>query len=393
MAEKKVSLASMLDALKKDGARVGILDEFDRKPDAYTTGNIGLDYRIGCGGYPKGRIVEQYGPKSSGKTTSALQALAKEQAKCIATGEGYVMFLDYEKSLDEKYVRALGIDTAHPTFIYVMPDTFEEGANLYRKFLATGELRIAVFDSVASMITESETEKATGSRNVADRALMLHQFCRQITPVLERTQSTAIFLNHMMIKVDTSPMGQRLAAQGIKQKTKPGGEALNFYSSVIIEFQQIKHLSATVFDPLTNEKTKMKTQTDTRATIVKNKVGTPQGSVDLRIRYGKGFSQAYSVLQVLIGYKQVKKKNAQTYIFSEELRHPDDNKVEFTGGESAVLTAMEESPYWLEILENKAREILDAAGDLSDAALNAGNDVEEDDEVASIGGYVEGLDD
>jgi len=319
--------------------------------------------------------------------------MAKEQAICIATGEGYVMFLDYEKALDDKYARALGIDTSHPTFIYAMPDTFEEGANYYRKLLATGELRIAVFDSVASMITESETEKDTGSRNVADRALMLHQFCRQITPVLERTQSTAIFLNHMMIKVGTSPIGQRMAAQGIKQKTKPGGEALNFYASLIIEFQQIKHLSATVHDPLTNEKTKMKTQTDTRAIIVKNKVGTPQGTVDLRIRYGKGFSQAYSVLQVLLGYGHVKKKSAQTYVFSEELRHPDNDQTTFSGGESAVLTAMEESPYWLEILEVKAREILDGAGDLSDAALNATNDVEEDDGSDSIGGYVAGLDD
>ena len=361
---KSLSLADVLKGLQKE-TRVGALSDFDRIPEGFSTGNIAIDWLTGVGGYPKGRIVEQYGPKSSGKTTSALQALAIEQQKCIATGEGYVMFLDYEKTLDEKYIRALGIHPEHHSFLYAMPNTFEEGANAYRDLLRTGELRIAVFDSVAAMITKSETEKDVGAAAVADRAKMLHQMCRMITPILEETKSTAIFLNHMMQKVDTSPMGQRLAAQGIKQITKPGGEALNFYSSLTIEFKQIKHLKSTTFNPITGEKEAVATQTQTKATIVKNKVGNPQGTAELRIRYGKGFSQAYSVLQILVGNKAVKKVGAK-YTFPDALAH--NGQTVWTGGENAVLNDIENDPEWLEFLRENAQRILEDSGDLMENA-------------------------
>lgn len=368
----KVSAASVITALQKE-SRLGVLAQMDRVPEGYSTGNVALDWRIGCGGFPKGRITEQYGPKSSGKTTSALQALAIQQQECIAAGEGYVMFLDFEKALDEKYCRALGIDTSDPTFIYVMPDTFEEGAKIFRQVLATGELRIGVFDSVASMITEAETNKETGERMVSDRALLLHQFCRQITPVLERTGCAAIFLNHMMHKVDTSPIGQKLAASGIKQITKPGGEALNFYASLIIEYKQVRHLKADSVDPLTGEKVKIASQTDTKATLVKNKVGTPQSVVDLRIRYGRGFSQAYSVLRILQGNKIVKKTGAW-YKVPQELAFGRETDFH---GENALLSAWEDDPDWLALLVEKAKQVLDEVGD-EYANLDESNMDEED---------------
>lgn len=380
MAKEKKSNPSVeevLKALRKEVA-VGALQDFDRIPDAYSTGNLALDFRTECGGYPKGRIVEQYGPKSSGKTTSALQALAIEQKKCKEAGSGVVLFLDFEKAIDENYCKALGIDVADPTFIYAEPNTFEEGAKILRSLLETGELRIAVLDSVAAMITESESEVETGMARVADRAKMLHQLCRQITPVLARTDATVIFLNHMMVKVDTTAFGQKMAAQGIKQTTKPGGEALNFYASLIIEFKQIKHLSKTTVDPLTNESTKIATQTETKAKIVKNKVGNPQGEVLLRIRYGKGFSQAYSALQVLVGHEVVTKNSTGYYTFPADLVPPSFDEKKFHG-EDGLLSKIEENPEWLDLLVVRAKEILNSAGDLFDNA--SGEEFEDEGDV------------
>ena len=366
--EPGAAVADVIAKLKKEGRAVGSLADFDRIPGGYSSGNIAIDYLTGCGGYPKGRIVEQYGPKSSGKTTSALQALAIEQKNCIENG-GYVMFLDYEKSLDENYCKALGLDVNDPSFIYVLPDTFEEGADIFRKILATGELRIGVFDSVAAMITEREAELDAGQVMVADRAKALHQLCRQITPVLARTEATAIFLNHMMIKVDTSPMGQRMAAQGIKQITKPGGTALDFYASLQLEFKQIKHLTASTTDPLTMESVKVATQTETEVKVVKNKVGVAQGKALLRIRFGHGFSEAYSVLQVLLGHGIIKKAaTSTTYNF------PDGQKAV---GEDKAIRLLENDPALLATLEEKAREVLASQGNLMD---NAGEEEEENDD-------------
>ena len=156
--EEKTSVSGLLANLRKE-VQIGTLSEVSHSSGAFSTGNVAVDFRTGIGGYPKGRIVEQYGPKSSGKTTLALQALAEAQKEIIASGEtAYVMFFDYEKTFDGKYAKNLGLDPDHESFIYLMPNTFEEGANIYRELLATGEVYLAVFDSVAAMITEKEID-------------------------------------------------------------------------------------------------------------------------------------------------------------------------------------------------------------------------------------------
>lgn len=359
MATKKPeSAADLLASLQSSGTAIGALDDMDRVVEGYPTGNIVLDNLTGVMGFPKGRIVQQYGVKSSGKTTSALQAMALEQRTCIATGSGYVMFFDYEKTLDTVYCQKLGIDTGHKSFIYYAPETFEEGANLYRKFLATGEVRIAIFDSVAAMITEKEASDETGSVTVADRAKMMHQLCRQITPVLARTGSTAVFLNHQLDKVDTSFFGKQMAARGIKQKTQPGGEALPFYSSLMLEYKPIGFLKVKMFNPLTGQKEDIVAQTRVKVTVTKNKVGGKHmAEGELRVRYGRGFSQAHAVLSVLVGNGAVDRAKTGIHTFPGDLTQSGAEE-KFRSEEKAV-SAMEDDLEWLERLTAAAQSILD----------------------------------
>jgi recombination protein RecA len=285
------------------------------------------------------------------------------QREIIRSGEtGYVIFFDYEKTFDGKYAKSLGLDPEHESFIYLMPNTFEEGANIYRELLATGEVRLAVFDSVAAMITEKEIAADTGASKVADRAKVMHQFCRQITPVLARTNSTAIFLNHVMEKVDATWAGQQLAARGIKQYTRPGGTALDFYSSLTLEFKQQKFHKVKEFDALENAVVETIRQTDVLMSIVKNKVGDPQGKVVLRVRFGKGFSQAFSVEQILLAHNLITKSSAWYYVdenlLTEGLKAKAKDGVLGFNGEEKLLSAMEKNPEWLDLLENKAKELL-----------------------------------
>ena len=186
MATKKKSALDVLAELRseanKDSMVIGSLAEFDMDVKAISTGNLALDFLTGIGGYPRGRIVEQFGLPSSGKTTSSLMAMATAQRECIEAGEGVVMFLDYERSIDPAYCAKLGLDTSHETFVYVQPANLEEGVNLFRRLLDTGEVRMAVFDSVAAMVSKKELEAETGAITVADRAKAQPLTAKILTP-------------------------------------------------------------------------------------------------------------------------------------------------------------------------------------------------------------------
>lgn len=366
MAGKKST--SLLDVMAQiraeentaDRVVVGSLPEFDMSVKGRSTGNIAFDFITRVGGYPVGRIVEQFGPPSSGKTTSALTAMGRAQAKCIESGEGYVMFLDYERSIDPDYCKKLGLDVDHETFIYVKPNSFEHGANIFRRLLATGELRMAIFDSVAAMVTEKEKEAETGKANVADRAKMLHQFCRQTKDDAEEHGTTMIFLNHTLEKVDATPMGQKLAARGIKQWTQPGGKALAFYASMRVEFKQVKNIRTAEMDLLTNRKEDQIRSQDVQAIIVKNKVGDPFGTTTLRVRWGHGFSQAFSVLDVLVKHGMVDLNKTGWYTFPADLS--PEGKQYKVRGEDTALKELESNSEWLDRLAVVAYDLLDASG-------------------------------
>lgn len=365
---KQPGLAAKLAELRanKGSLRVGSLDDFDMSVKAITTGNIAIDSITGVGGLPRGRVIECYGPPSSGKTTTALQAAAR-----LIQAGGRVLFLDYEKSLDPEYVQALGIDPKNEAFIYTQPDTFEQGANLFRDLMLTGELDMLIADSVAAMVTQKELDAETGKANVADRAKLMAQFMRQITGQVQKYQVVAVFLNHIQEVIDASPMGQKLRAQGIVRKTTPGGSALKFYSSMRIEYKQIGNIRTDVYDPLTNEKVADIRQTKVQVTVVKNKVAAPFKQCEVRVRYGHGFSQAWSVFDVLVAHRAVKKGAGGVYTFPDGLEQglPGDPQCVVFRGEENVLSLIETDPEWLGRLEQHARGLLAQHGAFQADAL------------------------
>jgi recombination protein RecA len=356
----KKKLAAVLSELRtKNKLKIGPLSEFQMIPEGLTTGNITLDALTGVGGLPQGRVIELFGPPSSGKTTTALQAAARLQK-----AGGNVVFADFERSLDEKYCQALGLDTEDESFIYFQPTSFEHGANIVRKLIDTGELGMAIHDSVARMVTEKEQEAETGKVSVADRAKMLHQYLRQIITPLHDTGCSAVFLNHLTELIDASPMGQKLSSQGIKRMTTPGGKALPFYASLRIEFKQVGNLRSKEMSALAGEKVDQIRQTKVQATVVKNKVGDPFGQAELRVRFGKGFSNEFSILDILRNYGVIKRDQQGKHTYPHPIEPPKVSigpgmsGPDWIKGEDAVLKVMEEHKEWTAQMQVIALDLL-----------------------------------
>jgi recombination protein RecA len=353
------SLSEKLAELRKSdkGLRVGSLADFDMNVIPLTTGNISLDSAIGVGGFPRGRVIELFGPSQSGKTTSALQAAALHQQR-VKAGEdsGAILYLDYERSLDETYCAALGLDVYDAeTFLISHPESFEQGANLFRALLEDGFLAMGIFDSVAAMVSAKELAAETGAVTVGDRAKALHQFMRQVKGPLHIHKCSAIFLNHVMQVIETSPMGRKLAGQGVVRKTTPGGTALVFYSDVRIEFSQGQTQKTKVLNPLTQEVELLQTSTDVSAKVVKNKVSKPQRVAKMRVRYGKGFSQPYSVYQVLVAFKLIKVSTSWITVPAELSPTGEEWK---TQGEESVVRRLEDDAEWMTRMEAKAKQLV-----------------------------------
>lgn len=356
------SLSDALDAIRKKdkNLQIGSLSDFDLTADnAFSTGNVALDSITGVWGFPRGRVIELYGPNQSGKTTSALQAAAVHQ-KRVQEGldTGAILFLDYERSLDEKYCKALGLDVSDgETFIYMQPRSFEQGANAFRELLKGGYLAMCIADSVAAMVSEKELEADTGASTVADRAKALHQFMRQITGPLHEKQVSFIALNHVMDVIDTTYIGQQLAARGVKRTTTPGGTALLFYAGMRIEFSKPQDVKTESEDSLTNETKKYVTSTFVEAKVVKNKVGIPHRTAKLRVNFGKGFSQAYSAFQILVGHGIIKKKPGGVFVFPTNLFPTVD--LDIPRGEDNIINAIEHDQGWEDKLVDRARIVLE----------------------------------
>lgn len=299
----KPSLSDTLAELRKAGTRIGF-EEVNAEPEFWSTGNMAIDTITG-GGFPKGKIVELAGPEASGKTTTAVST-----ARDVMQQGGYVGFLDYERAIDKPYFRQLGVDPDSEQFIYLTPHSLEEGANIFRSLLATGELQYAVFDSVARMATENELTAETGKVLVADRAKMMYQFLRQIVDPLADNNCTAVFLNHLLEKVDATFMGQQLAARGIKQYVTPGGKGLSFFSSLRLFYNKSGDLTHEAFNPILNEASKVKYGSKHKIKVVKNKVGKPGGEAEVTNIMGEGFSQLRTAFDILLNYGAIKKNGA-----------------------------------------------------------------------------------
>jgi recombination protein RecA len=351
--------AAIAAAQKKYGIKIGSLKDVAVDIDVYSTGNLALDYATAVGGIPVGRLVELYGPPSSGKTTTAILAAADCQRK-----GGTVLFVDHEQAIDKEYCAALGLDTEADTFIYFAPDFLEQGVNVARALMRTGDVDIVIFDSVAAMVPEKELESETGKSSFASQAKLMSQTCKQLVSLATTHRCTVIFLNHLQEVIDSSPMGQKLAASGVQRKTTPGGKALKFYASMRIEFKPIGGIREKVWNPIKGEHEDQVTQQKVEVMVVKNKVGVPHRKAELRTIFGKGFSTAHSALQIITANKLgINKEASGVFRFKDQELAPKSMDVEtkqnFIRGESEMLQKLEASPEWTGRLERKAREFLD----------------------------------
>jgi recombination protein RecA len=263
------------------------------------TGSIALDVALGIGGLPRGRVVEIYGPESSGKTTVALHAVAHAQA-----AGGVAAFIDAEHALDPDYARALGVDT--DALLVSQPDTGEQALEIADMLVRSGALDVIVIDSVAALVPRAEIEGEMGDSHVGLQARLMSQALRKITGALSNSGTTAIFINQLREKIGVlfgSP------------ETTTGGKALKFYASVRLDVRRIETLKDGT-DAVGNR---------TRVKVAKNKVAPPFKQAEFDIVYGQGISREGSLIDVGVEQGLIKKSGAWYTYEADQLGQGKEN--------------------------------------------------------------------
>lgn len=361
VSESSPSVASLIkDIIKKSDIRIGTFSDVVRPVQAVTTGNVAVDYVSAIGGMPLGRITELYGLPSAGKSTTALQAAARLQQDIIQSGrEEYILYLDYEHALDLGYSTSLGLDVEHPSFLLMQPAWLEEGAEVALKLIPTGQVRLSIWDSVAAMTPHAVEEGGFDQRTSAmNRARLLAGLLRLLNAQLYDNSSCAVFLNHLMEEVAMTN-----ARPGLPPKvTSSGGKALKYYASLRLEYRPIKMVKGKVWDALRDEYVERPLSTQVKVKAVKNKVGVPFREAEIRIRYGYGFDELWSALQVLVAYGNIKLSSGYYYMADTTLVEADMDRTStgrsYVRGEENILSYADTHAGWRERVITVARELV-----------------------------------
>jgi recombination protein RecA len=296
------------------------------------TGSIALDVALGVGGLPRGRVIEIYGPESSGKTTVALHAVANAQR-----AGGIAAFIDAEHALDPDYAKALGVDT--DAMLVSQPDTGEQALEITDMLIRSGALDVIVIDSVAALVPRAEIEGEMGDSHVGLQARLMSQALRKITGILSNSGTTAIFINQLREKIGVmfgSP------------ETTTGGRALKFYSSIRLDVRRIESLKDGT-DMVGNR---------TRVKVVKNKVAAPFKQAEFDIMYGKGISREGSLIDVGVEQNIIRKSGAWYTYDGDQLGQGKEKAREFLKENPDVAAEIEKK-----ILEKLGVGIGAGAGD------------------------------
>jgi recombination protein RecA len=321
--QKFKALQTTLEKLDKAYGKGTVMRLSDKKVmdvEVISTGSVGLDLALGIGGLPRGRVVEIYGPESSGKTTLAMHCIAEAQK-----AGGLAAFIDAEHAFDRVYAQKLGIDTQN--LLISQPDNGEQALEIAEHLISSGAIDIIVIDSVAALVPKAEIEGEMGDSKMGLQARLMSQALRKLTGVINRTNCCCIFINQLRDKIGVmfgSP------------ETTTGGNALKYYASVRLDIRRIGQIKESA-DNITGNRTKVK--------VVKNKLAPPFKVIEFDIMYGEGISKVGEIIDLAVELEIVKKSGSWFSYGGNRLSQ----------GRDAVKQLLKDNPELTEELEAKIR--------------------------------------
>ena len=325
---KLKALKLTLDKLDKTYGKGSVMklgDQTVEKVESISSGSIGLDIALGVGGYPKGRVIEIYGPESSGKTTLTLHAIAE----CQKVG-GIAAFIDAEHAFDRFYAEKLGVDLGE--LVISQPDNGEQALEIADNLIRSGAVDALVIDSVAALTPKSEIEGEMGDSKMGLHARLMSQALRKLTASISKTNCTVFFINQLR---------EKIGVMFGNPETTTGGNALKFYASVRIDIRRSTQLKNTEGGVLGNK---------TRVKIVKNKVAPPFKTAEFDIMYGEGISKIGEILDIGVERDIIEKSGSWFSYGGSKLGQ----------GRDSVKSILKDNPELMEELEQKILEVLNA---------------------------------
>lgn len=322
-AEKLKALQLTIDKLEKTYGKGAVMKLSDNKVQdipAISTGSLGLDIALGIGGIPRGRVIEIYGPESSGKTTLSLHCIAEAQK-----AGGLAAFIDAEHAFDKSYAEKLGIDTEN--LLISQPDNGEQALEIAEHLIRSGAIDIIVIDSVAALVPKAELEGDMGDSKMGLQARLMSQALRKLTGAINKTGCSCIFINQLR---------EKIGVMFGNPETTTGGNALKFYASVRLDIRRIGQIKESA-DNILGNRTKVK--------VVKNKVAPPFKVIEFDIMYGQGISKVGEVIDLGVEFEIIKKAGSWFSYNGEKLGQ----------GREAVKTLLLDNPELLDELEVKIK--------------------------------------